>query len=106
MSLKSSSVKIKIPKLLKEKLNNKKIKQTYKNFENSLDIKQNFVALNISHPLYIASETSTKALQVHMAYTVVEAVVNAQAEKKSLTIEKASELRTKILTEIKDKLWL
>ena len=71
-----------------------------------LDIKQNFVALNISHPLYIASETSTKALQVHMAYTVVEAVVNAQAEKKSLTIEKASELRTKILTEIKDKLWL
>ena len=41
-----------------------------------------------------------------MAYTVVEAIVNAQAEKKSLTIQEASELRTKILTEIKDKLWL
>ena len=71
-----------------------------------LDIKQNFVAENIAHPLYIASESSAKALQVHVAYTVVEAVVNAQADKKSLTIEKASELRTKILTEIKDKLWL
>ena len=43
MSLKSSSVKIKIPKLLKEKLSNKKIKQTYKSFEISLDINQNFV---------------------------------------------------------------
>ena len=32
--------------------------------------------------------------------------VNAQAEKKSLTIQEASELRIKILTEIKDKLWL
>ena len=71
-----------------------------------LDIKQNFVALNIAHPLYLKSENSPKALQVHMAYTVVEAIVNAQAEKKSLTIQEASELRTKILTEIKDKLWL
>ena len=43
MSLKNSSVKIKIPKLLKEKLNNKKIKQTYKIFEKSLNINQNFV---------------------------------------------------------------
>ena len=43
MSLKSSSVKIKIPRLLKEKLNNKKIKQAYKTFENSLNINQNFV---------------------------------------------------------------
>ncbi len=43
MSLKSLSVKIKIPKLLKEKLNNKKIQQIYKNFENFLNINQNFV---------------------------------------------------------------
>ena len=43
MSLKSSSVKIKIPKLFKDKLNNKKIKQIYKNFENFLNINQNFV---------------------------------------------------------------
>ena len=71
-----------------------------------LDIKQNYVASNIAHPLYLKSENSVKALQVHMAYTVVEAIVNTQAEKKSLTIQEASELRTKILTEIKDKLWL
>ena len=43
MSLKNSSVKIKIPKLLKDKLNNKKIKQIYKIFENALDTNQNFV---------------------------------------------------------------
>ena len=71
-----------------------------------LDIKENHVVENIGHPLYIAAESSTKALQLHLAYTVVEAVVNAQAEKKSLTIEEASELRTKILTVIKGKLWL
>ena len=43
MSLKSSNVKIKIPKLFKDKLINRKIKEIYKNFENSLDINQNFV---------------------------------------------------------------
>ena len=43
MSLKNSNVKIKIPNLLKNKLNNKKIGQIYKKFEKSLDIKENFV---------------------------------------------------------------
>ena len=43
MSPKSSNVKIKIPKLFKDKLINRKIKEIYKNFENSLDINQNFV---------------------------------------------------------------
>ena len=43
MSPKSSNVKIKIPKLFKDKLVNKRIKEIYKNFENSLDTNQNFV---------------------------------------------------------------
>ncbi len=43
MNLKNLSVKNKIPKLLKNKLNNKKIQQIYKKFENSLNIKQNFI---------------------------------------------------------------
>jgi len=43
MSLKNLSVKIKIPKLLENKLNNKKINQIYKRFEKSLNINKNFV---------------------------------------------------------------
>ena len=43
MRLKNLSVKIKIPKLLKEKLNNKKIYQIYEKFEKSLNIKENFI---------------------------------------------------------------
>ena len=43
MKLKNLSVKIKIPKLLENKLNNKKINQIYKRFEKSLNINKNFV---------------------------------------------------------------
>ena len=43
MSLKNLSVKIKIPKLLENKLKNKKINRIYKKFEKSLDINQNFI---------------------------------------------------------------
>jgi tRNA(Ile)-lysidine synthase len=42
MSLKNLSVKIKIPKLLKDKLNNKRIEKIYKKFEGSLKINENF----------------------------------------------------------------
>lgn len=42
MSLKNLSVKIKIPKLFKDKLKNKKINQIYKRFEKSLNINENF----------------------------------------------------------------
>ena len=42
MSLKNSSATIKIPKLLKNKLNNKRINRIYKRFEESLSINENF----------------------------------------------------------------
>jgi len=42
MSLKNLSVKNKIPKLLQKKFDNKKIKQIYKKFEKSLNIKEDF----------------------------------------------------------------
>ena len=42
MSHKNLSAKIKIPKILKEKLNNKKINQIYKKFENSLNLNESF----------------------------------------------------------------
>ena len=43
MSLRNLSATIKIPKLLKNKLNNKKINQIYKRFEKSLNINENFI---------------------------------------------------------------
>ena len=43
MSLKNSSVKIKIPKLLKIKLKNKRVNKIYKKFEKTFDIKENFI---------------------------------------------------------------
>ena len=43
MSLKNSSAKIRIPKLFKEKLKNKRINKIYKNFEKSLKIDENFI---------------------------------------------------------------
>ena len=56
-----------------------------------LDIKQNFVVENSGHPLFIASASSARAQQIHVAYTVVEALVNAQAEKKSAAEKKPPE---------------
>ena len=43
MSHKNLSAKIKIPKILKDKLNNKKINQIYMKFENSLNLNESFV---------------------------------------------------------------
>ena len=43
MSLKNLSAVKKIPKLLKNKLDNERINQVYKRFENSLNINQNFI---------------------------------------------------------------
>ena len=42
MSLKNSSAKIKIPKLLEIKLKNKRINRIYRKFEKSFDLKENF----------------------------------------------------------------
>ena len=43
MSLKNLSATTKIPKLLKNKLNNKRINRIYKRFEESLSINEKFV---------------------------------------------------------------
>ena len=42
MSLKNLSAKIKIPKIFKDKLKNKRINLIYKRFEKSLNINENF----------------------------------------------------------------
>ena len=43
MSLKNLSAKIKIPKLLKHNLDNKRISKIYKNFEKSLNLNESFI---------------------------------------------------------------
>ena len=42
MSLKNLSVKIKIPKLLKSKLNNNKVLKIFQKFEKNFNINENF----------------------------------------------------------------
>ena len=43
MNLKNLSVIKKIPKLLKDKFDNKRINKIYKSFEKSLNLDQNFI---------------------------------------------------------------
>ena len=43
MSHKNLNVKNKIPKVLKEKLNNKKVNLLYENFQKSLNLNDNFI---------------------------------------------------------------
>ena len=43
MSHKNSNAIIKIPKLLKSKLNNKRINKIYKEFESSLNLNDDFI---------------------------------------------------------------
>ena len=43
MNLKNLSVKIKIPRVLKNKLNNKKIGQIYKKFAKAINVNENFI---------------------------------------------------------------
>ena len=45
MSLKNLSAKIKIPKILKNKLNNKRINKIYNNFEKSLKLMKILLSL-------------------------------------------------------------
>ena len=65
MSLKNLSVKSKIPKIIKEKLNNKKVNLIYKRFEKSLNIKENFLVAVSGGPdslalAFLAKVYSTK----------------------------------------------
>ena len=63
MSLKNLSVKIKIPKFLKDKLNNKKINQIYKKFEKSLDVNTNFAVAVSGGPDSLALAFCLKFIQ-------------------------------------------
>ena len=60
MNLKNLSVKIKIPKFFKDKLNNKRINLIYKKFEKSLNIKQNFIVAVSGGPDSLALAFLTK----------------------------------------------
>ena len=60
MSLKNSSVVIKIPRSLKKKLKNKRIYKIYKKFEKSLNINQDFVVAVSGGPDSLALAFLTK----------------------------------------------
>ena len=60
MSLKNLSAKNKIPKLFKDKLNNKRVNKIYKNFEKSIDLNQNFIVAVSGGPDSLALAFLTK----------------------------------------------
>ena len=62
MSLKNSSVKIKIPKVLKNKLNNNKIGQIYKKFEKSLNVDKVIFLPDEYLAKYVASKTNVEII--------------------------------------------
>ena len=62
MSLKNLSAKIKIPKIFKDKLKNKRINLIYKRFEKSLNINENFGVAVSGGPDSLSLAFLTKSL--------------------------------------------
>ena len=69
MSLKNLSVTIKIPKLLKNKLKNKKITQIYKRFEKSLNLNENFIVAVSGGPDSLALAFLSKIYSIKKGLT-------------------------------------
>ena len=92
MSLKNLSVKIKIPKLLQKKLNNKKIKQIYKKFEKSLNINENFAVAVSGGPDSLALAFLAKIYsikwQVKTRFFIVDHKIRPESTKEAKFVKK------------------
>ena len=64
MSLKNLSVKTKIPKLLQNKLNNKRINKIYKIFDKSIKLNENFIVAVSGGPDSLALAFLTKIYSI------------------------------------------
>ena len=70
-----------------------------------LDLESNRPAVNLEHPLYTKYEPHVVARNYHVAKTVITILVKYGATKKSLSVDEAFELQTKLLTKLRDSLF-
>ena len=103
MSPKNSNVKIKIPKLFKNKLKNKKINQIYKRFEHSLNINENFAIAVSGGPDSMALAFLSKIYSIKKGLKVKVFVVDhklrPESTKEAKTVKKILD-KISITTEI------
>ena len=94
MSLKNLSVKIKIPKLLKDKLNNKRINQIYKKFEKSLNIKENFIVSVSGGPDSLALAFLSKVYSIknklNIKFFIIDHKLRSESTLEAKTVKKVS----------------
>ena len=83
MSLKNLSVTNKIPKLLRSKLNNKRINQVYKKFEKSLDLNTNFLVAVSGGPDSLALSFLAKIYSIKHKITAKFFIVDHKLRKGS-----------------------
>ena len=86
MSLKNLSVKIKIPKVLKNKLKNRKIHQIYKKFEKALSINKNFIVAVSGGPDSLALAFLSKIYSIQKKLKVKFFIIDHKLRSES-TIE-------------------
>ena len=92
MSHKNLSAKIKIPKILKDKLNNKKINQIYEKFENSLNLNESFAVAVSGGPdslalAFLSKIYSTKK-KINSKFFIVDHKLRKESTKEAIFIQK------------------
>ena len=92
MSLRNLNVKIKIPKLLKDKLKNKKINKIYNNFLRSLKIKQDFIVGVSGGPDSLALAFFSKIYslenQLNVKFLIVDHKLRPESTKEAKQVKK------------------
>ena len=105
MSLKNSNVAIKIPKIFKSKLSNKRINQIYKKFEKSLHINENFAVAVSGGPDSLALAFLSKIYAIkwrlEVKFFIVDHKLRPESTKEARFVKsilKTNSINSKILT--------
>ena len=92
MSLKNLSAKTKIPKLLQNKLNNKKVNQIYRQFEKSINNKEKFVVAVSGGPDSLALAFLAKIYSIKnnidSKYLIVDHKIRPESTKEAKLVQK------------------
>ena len=84
MSLKNLNVASKIPKTLEKKLNHKRIKKIYKNFEKNLNISEKFIVAVSGGPDSLALAFLAKIYSIKKKLTAKFFIVDHKLRKNSI----------------------